>query len=232
MLFKALLRRLNGGTDTASTKASSSHRSFSKLAYEKYPNLPNLILRLLCQNQQALIEAAHDETQTLLLQAQWVFPALEILERSGLPLKHRVEIEEAIRHHMASSIWVIREKAAKALALVVSEKDLAGEIRDLLKPGKISQNCLHGRLLCVGFMISRVGANLAGQYRCKCSTLLVNNFLDECNAPCLLILDSFDLFVTCNECPFTAAAYLNIATDVLELLIQSKSELCLSGTPS
>lgn len=175
MLFKALLRRLNGGTDTASTKASSSHRSLSKLAYEKYPNLPSLILRLLCQNQQTSIEAAHNETQTLSFQAQWVFPALEILERSGLPLQYRVEIDEAIRHHMASSIWVIREKAAKALALVLSEKDINGEIGNLLKPSKMSQNCLHGRLLCVGFMISRIGAIPTGQYRCNYSILCISN---------------------------------------------------------
>lgn len=115
MLFKALLRRLNSGTDTASTKASSSHRSLSKLAYEKYPNLPGMILRLLCQNQQISIDAPHDKTQAqnqaLSLQAQWVFPALEILERSGLPLQHRVEIEAAIKYHMASPVWAIREKA-------------------------------------------------------------------------------------------------------------------------
>lgn len=175
MLFKALLRRLNGGTDTASTKASSSHRSLSKLAYEKYPNLPSLILRLLCQNKPTSIEAAHNETQTLSFQAQWVFPALEILERSGLPLQYRVEIDEAIRHHMASSIWVIREKAAKALALVLSEKDINGEIGNLLKPSKMSQNCLHGRLLCVGFMISRIGAIPTGQYRCNYSILCISN---------------------------------------------------------
>lgn len=169
MLFKALLRRLNGGTDTASTKASSSHRSLSKLAYEKYPNLPNMILRLLCQNQQILTETPRDEMQTLSLslQAQWVFPALEILERSGFPLQHRGEIEEATRHHMASPVWAIREKAAKALALVINEKDLSDEIKSLLKPSKISHNYLHGRLFCVRFMISRIGVKPIGQCQCK-----------------------------------------------------------------
>lgn len=173
MLFKALLRRLNGGTDTASTKASSYHRSLSKLAYEKYPNLPNMILRLLCQNHQTLVKAPHDETLSLSssLQAQRVFPALEILQRSGLPLQHRVEIEEALRHHMESPVWAIREKAAKALALVISQKDLGGEIRTLLQPSKISQNCLHGRLLCVRFMISRIGTKPTGQRQWKYSKL-------------------------------------------------------------
>lgn len=164
MLFKALLRRLNGGTDTASTKASSSHRSLSNLAYEKYPHLPNMILKLLFQNRHTSTITLHDELQTLSpsLQAQLVFPALEILERSGLPLQHRVEIGEAIRHHMASPIWAIREKAAKALALVVSERNLGLEIKTLLRPSKISQNNLHGRLLCVRFMISRIRSNNIG----------------------------------------------------------------------
>lgn len=176
MLFKALLRRLNGGTDTASTKASSSHRSLSKLAYEKYPNLPNMILRLLCQTPEKPSKAPVDEIETLSLslQAQWVFPALEILERSGLPLQHRLNIEEAVRHHMASPVWAIREKAAKTFALVTNEKDLNAEIRTLLRPSKISQNSLHGRLLCVRFMISRIDAKYTGQCRWRCSMLCIN----------------------------------------------------------
>ncbi|MCJ1464709.1 hypothetical protein MMC07_003322 [Pseudocyphellaria aurata] len=209
MLFKALIRRLNGGTDTASTKASSSHRSLSKLAYEKYPNLPNIILRLLYQTPEKPLNASVDgiETLSLSLQAQWVFPALEILERSGFPLQHRIDIEEAVRRHMASPIWAIREKAAKTLALVTNDEDLNAEIRTLLKPSNISQNCLHGRLLCVRSMISRIGQKTT----------------DERDALLQLLLDSFELFVTKNECPITAAAYLNTTADGLERLIQCES---------
>ena len=161
MLFKALLSRLNGGTDTASTRASSSHRQFSRLAYEKYPNLPNLIVKLLYNYTPVSINAVQQgETQSLLfsLQAQQVFPALEIVERSGVPLQHRAEIEQAIRYHMEGPIWAIREKAAKAFALMVDERYITTEIKQLLNASERLQNALHGRLLCLRFLVSRLGA--------------------------------------------------------------------------
>lgn len=165
MLFKALLSRLNGGTDTASTRASSSHRQFSRLAYEKYPNLPKLILKLLYHNSLISINALqNDEAQCRFfsLQAQQVFPALEIVERSGVPPQHRAEIEQAIRHHMEGPIWAIREKAAKAFALMVDKRHVVTEIKQLLDASERPQNALHGRLLCLRILLSRIEAERKG----------------------------------------------------------------------
>lgn len=165
MLFKALVSRLNGGTDTASTRASSSHRRFSRLAYEKYTNLPNLTLKLLYQNNLISInDLHHHELHSLSfsLQAQQVFPALEIVERSGIPEQHFAEIEQAIRYHMEGPVWAIREKAAKAFALMVDEKYIIIEIKKLLDASERSQNVLHGRFLCMRFLVSRIGATTKG----------------------------------------------------------------------
>jgi len=148
MLFKALLRRLNGGTDTASTKIPSSHRQSSHLVYEKYTNIPILILRLL------QIELSPNGRGAV--QAHKVFPALEIIERSGMPLQYQAEITEALWYYARSPDWSIREKAAKALSCVLGDRDLYKEAKATLTPSNgTSQNALHGRLLCLRFLLAQ-----------------------------------------------------------------------------
>lgn len=167
MLFKALISRLNGGTDTASTKASSFHRRLSKVAYEKYPILPSLVLRLLSRSKAVVPESSQGNRASSIANstfAQRVFPALEIIERSGLPQKHSEEISSAIKRLMESSIWAIREKSAKTFAVVTSDKDLTDELQNLLQSQTVSQNALHGRLICARLMITRQQADLVGTY--------------------------------------------------------------------
>ena len=152
MLFKALIRRLNGGTDTSSTRASSPHRRFSKLMYEKYPSLLDLLLKLLRRIDTVRLDSGQSEISAS-MQAQRVFPALEIIEISGLPSQHDLEIKKLIWHHMESPAWPIREKAAKALALVLKHEDRHADIQTLLRPDWPSQNALHGRLLYLRYII-------------------------------------------------------------------------------
>ncbi len=161
MLFKALLKRLNGGTDTSSTKVSSAYRRFSQLTYKKYPNLPDLLLRLLCRDpiQVQVTGAILHPT----MQAHRVFPALEVIERFGIPSQHQGTFFDALLYYNESSDWSIREKAAKALSLIVDETALVEEITSLLEPDWKSQNALHGRLLRVRFLLARNETPLFGE---------------------------------------------------------------------
>ena len=161
MLFKALLRRLNGGTDTASTIVPSSHRQASKIVFAKYPNVPDLVLRLLYDGGQPSLGGA--ARGTLNANAQSVFAALEVIERSGIPLTHEAEILDALKYYMAASDWAIRDKAAKTLSMVIHDQDLEVEINRLLSLDWMSQNVLHGRLLCVRYLICRVKVPLTGR---------------------------------------------------------------------
>ncbi len=167
MLFKALIRRLNGGTDTSSTKASSSHRRLSKLMYEKFPNLTHLLVKMLRQLGESRTEGDHSAVSAS-MQAQRVFPALEIIERSGLPSQHGLEIKNLIWHHLESPAWPIREKAANALGLVLNDRDCHGEIKTLLRPDWRSQNALHGRLLYLRNILSRNKAPLLHRSLSEC----------------------------------------------------------------
>ena len=165
MLFKALLKRLNGGTDTSSTKASSSHRRFSQLTYEKYANLPELLLKLLRHepNQIPITDKALQPT----MQVQRVFTALEVIERSGIPVQQQGAFLDALRYYNESPDWSIREKSAKALSLMADEKDFVEEVRSLLTPSWKTQNALHGRLLRLRFLLARYEAPLFGELLSK-----------------------------------------------------------------
>jgi hypothetical protein len=160
MLFRALLSRMHGGTDAASTKVSSNHRRFSSLVYEKYPNMPSMVLALLSSTSLENRNYPSEDRRRQIMAHSWepqrVLPALEIIERSGLPLNHNMEIQRAIRQHMESPIWAIREKSAKTLAAVIEDRYLAAEIIKLLEANHNRQNALHGSLLCVRFMLARL----------------------------------------------------------------------------
>ncbi|KAL8645259.1 MAG: hypothetical protein Q9226_007379 [Calogaya cf. arnoldii] len=119
MLMKALITRMNDGTNTLSSKAPSSHRHVSSLVYDKYPNVPDLLLRLLTHKDVIDSERLHKGVavpDTLISQAQHVFPALEIIEQSGIPRKFGIEIRQASWNHLEGPVWAIRDKAAKALS--------------------------------------------------------------------------------------------------------------------
>lgn len=150
MLFKALLRRMNGGTSIASTKVSSSCRRSSNIAYEKCANLPGLILGMLGSNkisdpkfsQRILDENVGSPTQS-------VFAAFEVIEQSGIPDAYEAEILDTLWLYAGCSDWSLRNKAAKTLSLVLGDHDIEGQIKGLLSPDWRSQNALHGRLLCL-----------------------------------------------------------------------------------
>ena len=166
MLFKALLSRINGGTDTSSRRASSSHRRFSRRIYEKYPNLADLVLKLFRIAELPLTEMGQSNAEinsaSLSNEANSVFPALEVIERSGLPFQHRAAIRNMMQCYMECPVWSLREKSAKTLSLIIDEKDVVKEAEKLLLPTWYSQNALHGRLVCLRYLVNRHQTPLFG----------------------------------------------------------------------
>lgn len=223
MLFKALLRRLNGGTDTASTKVSSSHRQSSHLVYEKYPKFPVLVFRLLRHEASQFDESA--------VQAHKIFPALEIIERSGIPRLYQVEIMDALWRHAESRDWSVREKAAKALSYSFGQNDLYEEVKAIIASSNWpSQNALHGRLLCLRFLLARAEPPLSRVILCKleqrrCQYQTTDVEVDAFERLVPVLVDSWDVMVVSNPCPITAAAYLSIRADIFKILLQSRSKL-------
>ena len=177
MLFKALIRRLNGGTDVASTKVSSSHRRSSTQAYEAFPNLQRLVTRLLVQGSQSPLEgykafSANDSSFSISMRAQSVFAALEVIAQFGIPQKCDVDVQRLLWQYAESSDWSLREKAAKTLSLVMDHRNVEAETARLLQPPNQLQNALHGKLLYLRFMTSQNKNPLVGEMLSK--WLMVN----------------------------------------------------------
>ncbi|KAL9046883.1 MAG: hypothetical protein Q9214_000398 [Letrouitia sp. 1 TL-2023] len=218
MLLKALVNRLNGGTDIASTKASSSRRQLSSFLYAKYENLPDLLMKLFNPRIHALLLIEKDKGTTF--QVQRVFPALEIVERLGVPNQYEREIKHELWQHIEGPVWLIRDKAAKATSALCPERDIPVEVWRILDAPWSTQNSLHGRLLYVRHLSSRIG-----EAQSNTSNDVWGNLLSQ-------LLKVFSGMLVSNRCPITRAAYLAVVAYVLEKLVgpmRHSSEIGTSG---
>ena len=151
MLLKSLLTRLTGGNSSSPKNESGGYRRASKLTYKKYPVLSDLVVHLLQQNLQGTAEEAHLDVQSRIVQV--VFPAMEIIERVGVPDTHYNIIKQLLLQQLDSPVWNLREKAAKTLVAMTDEQELLRGIASALTMRRFSQNGLHGRLLCLKYLI-------------------------------------------------------------------------------
>lgn len=166
MLIKALITRLNDGTNTMSSRVSSSHSRLSTLVYDKYRNLPDLILRLLTHDNTIVAKANSSKARSSdaqMLRAQRVFPALEMIEQSGIPKQHQADIRQTVWSHLEGSIWSIRDKAAKSLSYLPASDDIKFEMERCLQLTWLTQNALHGRLLYLRYLFSRLRQDTQGK---------------------------------------------------------------------
>ncbi|KAL8776544.1 MAG: hypothetical protein Q9213_008227 [Squamulea squamosa] len=211
MLMKALITRLNDGTNMLSNRASSSHRHVSALVYDKYPNVPDLLLRLLTYedalNNQRL-EQGVIVADTLVLRAQRVFPALEIIEQSGIPKKYHSEIRQASWSHLEGPVWAIRDKAAKSLSYLPKGEAITVEVKRCLQSPWSTQNALHGRLLYVRYLVARLKSNSEA----------LHTALGD-------VLSRFQLIVLRNRCPITRSAYVTLIGNILEATTKPESRM-------
>ncbi|KAL8811725.1 MAG: hypothetical protein Q9200_001557, partial [Gallowayella weberi] len=216
MLLKALITRINDGTNTLSSKAPSSRTRISSAVYVKYQSLPGLLLRLLAH--QDAIEGGRfqrkaDDADTFVLQAQRVFPALEMVEQSGIPEKHHQEIRQAVWSHVEGPVWPIRDKAARALSYLPSNEAIETEVRRCLLVPWSAQNALHGRLLYLRYLVSSSKSTLDSLH-----TVLEEVLKNTCS----LIIQ--------NRCPITRSSYTSLVADILEAI--SKHELYSDRPPN
>ncbi|KAL8949925.1 MAG: hypothetical protein Q9222_004014 [Ikaeria aurantiellina] len=202
MLMKALITRLNAGVNTSSSKATSSRRRLSTVVYDKHQSLPDLILRLLSPKAAVQTEspqAMGTLSETLLLQAQFVFPALEMIEQSGIPNQYRAEIHQAVWSHLEGPAWPIRDKAAKALSYLPDSEDIGPEVECCLQLPWQTQNALHGRFMYLRYLVHRLHWDTKDTLRSvMCQTL-----------------NQFNSMISRNPCPITRASYTAFMADVI-----------------
>ncbi|MCJ1396622.1 hypothetical protein MMC18_009513 [Xylographa bjoerkii] len=217
MLLKALLTRLMGGTGMTSRAAFEFHPrgSMSRTTYEKYPVLADLVMRLL-QHQSTVdssaedVTANHDKLHTAPQSIQMIFPAMEIIERIGVAPSHELLVEQLLLTHLDSPVWNLRDKAAMTLSRLIEKQALFGNVYTLMQSALWQgptppQNALHGRLLCLKYMIEDSRNTLTDRADIK----------DLSNT----LYELLQIKVTKNTCPVSIAALLDIESFTVERLL-------------
>jgi hypothetical protein len=150
ILLRSLIDCLFGTSESKLvTEAGWDGRS-TRLAYERYPGLPELLLKLL--NPETQIS---DNTSPVIGAVESVFPALDIIRRAGPPRKLRTEIFTSITLHLSSRVWHVRDIAARTICTLLLHDGWLPEVLNLLDTSYTSTNRAHGVLMAVKHLLER-----------------------------------------------------------------------------
>lgn len=173
ILIRSLIDNLIGTNDSKAVIESGWDGKANRISYQKYETLPHVLLNLLKSGHEMMTSAASES-----MRAESVFPALEIIRRSGPPDALRGEIQTHIALYLASPVWHVREMAARTLCSCLLHEGWLENIRARLaeamdsttKPSTL--NHIHGVLLTLKFVLERLGEvspdRLRGEYFPPC----------------------------------------------------------------
>lgn len=154
MLFKALIDRLLGSTDSQNWSDETITRS-SRFTYRDAPGLLEIVTKLLRRSAKQ-----HNLEFTTVESA---FPALKLLQRVPPPAGSRAEIRDLVLELCGSQHWHVREMAARTHLALVEQENKVSVITSLLPTMKLRQNQIHGQLLCIRYAVSAVCQNQSRQ---------------------------------------------------------------------
>ncbi|KAH0544924.1 hypothetical protein FGG08_001004 [Glutinoglossum americanum] len=212
MLFRALADRLFGTNEPRNKWHVKVDKKVTKLLYDKYPNLPGLLKKLLgqpiaCGSPTGL----EDQDANLVLgfgSPEAVFPAMDIIRRAGSPKANDTELRELILFYMGSKIWHVRDMAARTFCSLVDGSEFIGEVSYLANLPWISNNALHGQLLGIRYLLQAYLPQDPNQLK-DAIQLLVPLFQDSCSA-----ISRADI------CPVTKSVFFEAANIILESYVR------------
>jgi len=151
LLLRSLIDCLFGTSESkAITEAGWDGRSI-RLSYDRYPSLPELLLKLLDTN----TSGSEIILGPVIGAVESVFPALDIVRRAGPPPTHHDEIFTLVSMHLGSRIWHVREIAARTICTLLLHDDWLSAVMGLIDSSHQSSNHLHGVLMAVRFILER-----------------------------------------------------------------------------
>jgi hypothetical protein len=155
ILLRSLVDSLFGTRDSKAMIEAGWDGKANRIHYHRYQNLPVVLLNLLKSGHRMLSPTAATEP----VGAEAVFPALDIIRRAGPPDALRSELQAHIAKYLASSVWHVREMAARALCSCLLHENWPEVISALLGEAVASAdtNHVHGVLLALKFVLERLG---------------------------------------------------------------------------
>lgn len=158
MLFRALLDRLFGSSD--SQNWSEQEQPTARFSYDNHPSLLDVLVKLLepdrslgDMNHQLSTPKRIEHSSSIVVES--VFPAMQILQRAPPPADRRLGIRELVLHLIESPHWHVRDMAARTFSRLVDASQSVSTISALIdRTSHRGHNALHGRLLCVLYMVT------------------------------------------------------------------------------
>ncbi|KAL2364309.1 hypothetical protein RJZ56_002740 [Blastomyces dermatitidis] len=210
MLFKALMNRMcrfKAGC-SAGLGGSSGSEPGSRIVFQKYPGLIELLGQLL----QDPIPNEEQETSSQLwelsIKTERVFPALELIGEK-VPSFSREE-EKLLRNFVfeqfKSPVWGIREHSARIYASLLGHEEIPATVCELstVPHGSLSQNQIHGTALCIRYALQRLWVSSSGYW------------LDGSGSTLLTVKKVFQNLFSHARSPFVLATLVEILNDVTE----------------
>lgn len=200
LLLRSLIDCLFGTNENkASIEAGWDGRS-TKLSYEKYPELPEILLKLLTKE-----TPSTEDTNTPAIGAiESVFPSLDIIRRAGPPVLLRNEIKERVSIHLGSKYWHTRELAARTMCTFMLHDNWLPDLQNLLKIPNPSTNYTHGVLMTTNFVLERRLAVFSGPPSVEAL---------------MRLKDNIEALGRLGQCPETLATYIDFKNIIYQILL-------------
>ncbi|XWW97598.1 hypothetical protein V2A60_005582 [Cordyceps javanica] len=170
----------------------------NRIPYHRYPNLPEVLRDLLKSGHRVMATSSALSAAA----AESVFPALDIIRRAGPPALLRDEIQSHVAHYLSSSVWHVREMAARTLCSCLLHEKWLGTIKQIYGQAQDESegarlNSVHGVLLVIKFVIERLGEVSHDQLKADLPELVA-------------FLSASNIATDYTNCPDIVAAYLEI----------------------
>ncbi|KAJ5777592.1 hypothetical protein N7520_000838 [Penicillium odoratum] len=210
MLFRALLTRMCRfvlGTGAGFGGISGSEPG-SKISFPKYPGLLELLSSLLAPVAGTTVEGTDIVTER-------IFPALELIgEKIPTFDDDDTMLRGLVLEHFRSPVWAIREHAARVYASLLTRTNILKDVCDLvnLLKGDVTENYLHGTVLCVQYSLRRFAASTDVFWTSQLDELLVT------------IRHVLATVFPLAKSPFVATALIEILNDTLERGVEGDVE--------
>jgi hypothetical protein len=166
MLFRACTNRLGRARTRHFTADNASHlwTSEATVSNDRAPDVLELAMSLLdpgcfSQGGDQIPATLQSKSNTVIrnyatrgpVAAERAFAALDLIGRISPSFQDADRIEPLVLESLSSTVWQVRERAARVLAFRVMPWDAFNLLARLVKEIAVSanQNIIHGRLLCI-----------------------------------------------------------------------------------
>jgi hypothetical protein len=171
MVFRALIDRLLGTTVPRVDSGSNWSMKSSKLSFDLYPELPNILYELLSNPNEPLGEFLPTKSSNM-HSIESIYLGLDILSRGGTPPGMEAEMKSLVYGHFEHARWQTRQMAAVVFSSLLRTETFLADLREMLQP-TYSQNLLHGQIMAACNMMNTFGRHYISTNGLLLSVLIV-----------------------------------------------------------